>query len=78
MTVRETRPGGIQLIASQSVSDALGPPPPRGSVRARLVSGGGVVIPAPDGGCNVMFMTQARAAPLALCAELMACWLSAR
>ena len=61
MTVREPRPGGIHLIASQSVSDSLGPPPPRGSVRARLVSGGGVIMPAPDGGCDVMFMTQARA-----------------
>ena len=61
MTVRETRPGGTQVIASQSVSDSLGPPPPRGSVRARLVSAGGVIVPSPDGGCDVMFMTQARA-----------------
>ena len=65
MTVRETRPGGIQVIASQSVSDTLGPPAPRGSVRARLVSGGGVILPAPDGGCDVMFMTQARGSRLA-------------
>ena len=65
MTVRETRPGGIQVIASQSVSDSLGPPAPRGSVRARLVSGGGVILPAPDGGCDVMFMTQARGTRLA-------------
>jgi hypothetical protein len=65
MTVRETRPGGIQVIASQSVSDTLGPPAPRGSVRARLVSGGGVILPAPDGGCDVMFMTQARGTRLA-------------
>ena len=60
MTVREKRPGGVHVIASQSVSDALGPPPPRNSVRARLVSAGGVVMPSPAGGCDVMFMTQAR------------------
>ena len=60
LTVREARPGGVHIIASQSVADALGPPPPRGSVRARLVSAGGVVMPSPQGGCDVMFMTQAR------------------
>ncbi len=67
MTVREARPGGVHVIASQSVADALGPPPPRGSVRARLVSAGGVVLPSPTGGCDVMFMTQARGSQSALC-----------
>ncbi len=27
-------------------------------MRARLLSGGGIVRPSPDGGCDVMFMTQ--------------------
>ena len=70
MTVREARPGGVHVIASQSVADALGPPPPRGSVRARLVSAGGVVLPSPTGGCDVMFMTQARGSQSALCPSL--------
>jgi len=62
LTVREARTGGVFVIASQSVSDALGPEPARRTVRARLVSGGGVVMASPGGGCDVMFMTQARIA----------------
>jgi hypothetical protein len=56
--VRQRRADGTHLIASASVADALGPPPPKGTVRARLVSGGGCVQPAPGGGCDVVFMTQ--------------------
>jgi hypothetical protein len=58
LSVRQQQPDGSHVIASQSVSDDLGPSPPRGTVRARLVSGGGVVVPSPGGGCDVMFMTQ--------------------
>ena len=58
LTCRQRQPDGSILIASQSVADELGPPPPRGSVRARLVSGGGTVVPSAGGGCDVMFMTQ--------------------
>ncbi len=61
MTVRQRQPDGSVIIASQSVADALGPPPPSGSVRARLVSGGGVITPRSaeqGGGCTVMFETQ--------------------
>jgi hypothetical protein len=36
----------------------MGPPPPKGTVRARLLSGGGIIKPSADGGCDVMFMTQ--------------------
>ncbi len=56
--MRQRRADGTHLIASASVADALGPPPPKGTVRARLVSGGGCVQPAPGGGCDVVFMTQ--------------------
>jgi hypothetical protein len=58
LSVRQRHPDGSHVIASQSVADDLGPAPPRGTVRARLVSGGGVVVPSPGGGCDVMFMTQ--------------------
>lgn len=40
------------------MDDALGPAPPKGTIRARLRAGGGVVVPSQDGGCTVMFMTQ--------------------
>lgn len=58
LTVRETLPDGTVLIGSHSVADAHGPPPPKGTVRAHLLSGGGVVVPVAGGGCDVMFMTQ--------------------
>jgi len=40
------------------VADSLGPPPPKGTVRARLLSGGGIIKPSAGGGCDVIFMTQ--------------------
>ena len=58
LSVRERREGGVILIGSASVDDSLGPAPPKGTVRARLLSGGGVIKPSADGGCDVMFMTQ--------------------
>lgn len=58
LTVRERREGGVTLIGSASVDDSMGPPPPKGTVRARLLSGGGIIKPSADGGCDVMFMTQ--------------------
>ncbi len=58
LSVRERQPDGTWVIGSQSVADSLGPPLPKGAVRARLVSGGGVVQPCAGGGCDVMFMTQ--------------------
>lgn len=58
MNVRQKLDDGTILIASNSVADAHGPAPPKGTVRARLISGGGIVKPSPSGGCDVMFMTQ--------------------
>jgi len=58
VSIRQTLAHGAVLIASFSVADTLGPPPPRGTVRARLLSGGGIVSPSAGGGCDVLFMTQ--------------------
>ena len=60
LTVRARAPCGAILVASTSVPDALGPPPAKGSVRANLVSGGGVVkaVAGNPGLCDVFFMTQ--------------------
>jgi hypothetical protein len=58
LSIRQKLEDGTILIASNSVADALGPEPPSGTVRARLISGGGIIKPSPGGGCDVMFMTQ--------------------
>ena len=42
----------------RKVADSWGPPPPNNTVRAKLQSGGGVIKPSSDGGCDVVFMTQ--------------------
>ena len=56
--MRQKLADGTIIIASNSVADSMGPEPPKGTVRARLLSGGGIVKPSPGGGCDVMFMTQ--------------------
>lgn len=64
LTVKKTLPNGTVIVASFSVPESVGPPLAKGKVRAILLVGGGVNVPK-DGGCQVTFLTQARAGSLA-------------
>lgn len=57
-TVKKKLAGGAILVASFSVPETFGPPLTSGKTRARLVTGGGVIVPDGKDGCRVTFLTQ--------------------
>ena len=57
LSVRRELPGGVTLVASASVPESVGPPLTPKKTRARLLTGGGVIVPVSDG-CVVTFLTQ--------------------